>query len=291
MGNYHVTVCSDLPGVQLVAVSDHHIEYPTKVIPPVPYVAADCNAWLSEVDAVIIATPTDTHYAIAKACLLRGKHVLVEKPLTRCIDQAHELLDLANRQHLVLHVGYIERFNGALRALPAMTSKPYLIESHRMGPFSSRVARDSVVLDLMIHDLDLILGMVDEPIESMQVHGQKMHTDSCDVASVMLKFNNGTLAHLIASRASLIRRRSMAMHYQESFFALDFTTQDLVAQTMPGITNDHNGSVHAVKDNPLKLEVLHFVQSIQAGCYKTDQERDLAALHLTFEVERHLGLR
>lgn len=292
MGGYHVSVASQIADVDLVALADCNSDHITKYAHAAPCVSFDYHEWLACVDAVIIATPTDTHYAIAKTCLMHNKHVLVEKPLTRDLIEARDLFALAEQRNLVLQVGHVERFNGAMRALSLADTKPYLIESHRMGPFSPRVARDSVVLDLMIHDLDLVLCIADAPLIDMHVQGYKVHTDSCDIASVQLKFGNGTMAHLLASRTSCIRRRSMAIHCKDAFFTLDFNTQDLIVQT--ALEEQKQGlelGQQSFKANPLKLEVEYFIASIQNHSRNEQQKRDLEALHLTFEVERQLGLR
>ena len=161
MGGFHASVCKLIPDAHLVGVADTNEQHFAKVTQADVISSTDYTTWLADVDAVIIAVPTEHHYRIAKTCLQAGKHILLEKPLTKSIEQARELFTIAQQNNLALHAGHVERFNGAVQELKKIIHEPYLIESQRIGPFSSRVQNDTVVLDLMIHDLDIILGLVD----------------------------------------------------------------------------------------------------------------------------------
>jgi predicted dehydrogenase len=303
MGGYHASVSNTLQSAQLVAIADPNEANWNKIKAATVIKSTDFMQWIDDVDGVIIAVPTGAHYEVAKECLKRGKHILLEKPLTYTFEQAQELVNLAQQKNCALHVGHIERFNGAIQELKKIINEPTLIECHRMGPFTTRVQKDSVVLDLMIHDIDLVLDIANSPVKSIQAQGTKVYTDSCDVASVQIAFQNGTIASIISSRASQIKMRTMAVHQKNEYILLDFTTQDLSihrhASSSSQVGTDQlkyrqEGSIERVfvyKDNPLKLEIEHFVGAIKTGNHLVNPTQDLTALQVTFEIERLLGLR
>jgi predicted dehydrogenase len=303
MGGYHASVCSLLPHLELIGVADPQEASWAKIKNNNVIKTKDYREWIDFVDAVIVAVPTDLHYSVTKDCLEKGKHVLLEKPLTKTIEEAIELFSLAKKNDRALHVGHVERFNGAVQELKKIIDQPYLIESHRMGPFAPRVQQDSVVLDLMIHDLDIILNLVNAPVKELAIHGTKVYSSSCDLASVHLAFENGTIAHLVSSRAAQIKKRTMTIHQKNEFISLDFTTQDIAIHRRASssvdigtdrlkykqeVTIEH---LFVYKDNPLKLEVEYFIDSIKNKQNMHNPEQDLIALNVTFEIERRLGLR
>lgn len=302
MGGYHASIANNLQQAQLVAVADPSEALWQKVKAPHVIKSKDFREWLDQVDGVIIAVPTAFHYEVAKECLQRGKHILLEKPLCNNIQHAQELIELARRSNLALHVGHVERFNGAVQELKKIIHEPSLIECHRMGPFVSRVQKDSVVLDLMIHDIDLVLSIVNSPVKKVTAHGTKVHSDSCDIATVDISFENGTLASIVSSRASQIKKRSMAVHQKNEYINLDFATQDLsihrhtsssVQVSSDQLKYRQEATIEHVfvyKDNPLKLEVEHFVNAIKTGI-ELFGSQDITALQVTFDIEKILGLR
>jgi len=303
MGGYHANVSNNLSGVQLTAIADPSEKNLEKVKGAHVIKTSDYKEWIDLVDGVIIAVPTGMHHAIAADCIKRGKHVLLEKPLTDNLADANALVQLAQEYKTALHVGHIERFNGAIQELKKIIHEPLLIECYRMGPFVPRVAGDSVVLDLMIHDIDLVLNIVNSPLVSLAAQGTKVYSPSCDIATVQMKFENGTVASIVSSRASQVKKRSMAVHQKNEYLHLDFTTQDISihrhASSSIQVGTDQlkyrqEGSVEHVfvyKDNPLKLEVEHFIKSIQSGTDLVNPDQDVRALEITFEIERLLGLR
>jgi len=302
MGGYHFSAASSIVGAQIVAISDP-LEAnwakatSTKVIKSHSY-----TEWLGQVDGVIIATPTKFHYEIAKYCLSRGKHVLIEKPITKNLEQAKELFEIAKKNKLTLHVGHVERFNGAVQELSNVVKDPYLIECHRIGPFTARPKEDSVILDLMIHDLDIILNLVNSDVKTVNCIGSKITTDMGDIADVQIKFENGVLANLISSRVSQIKKRTMAIHQKEAFIQLDFTTQDIhihksvtdsvkVNQKEKELTYKQEGSVERLfvyKENPLKLEIENFIKSVKTGTKRINPQQDIKALALALDLEKIL---
>jgi predicted dehydrogenase len=303
MGGYHASVATTLPGIELVGVADPHQKNLAKITQSSVIKTHDFNDWIDLVDAVIIAVQTNNHYAVAKAFLERGKHVLVEKPLTKVLTQAEELFALAQENNVTLHIGHVERFNGAVQELKKIINQPLLIECHRMGPFVARAARDSVVLDLMIHDIDLVLNLVNEAPIKISAHGAKIHSASCDIATAQLTFASGCVASFVVSRASQVKKRTMAVHQQNATLNLDFGTQDLMihrqASSSVQVGTDQLQyrqeslieHVFVYKDNPLKLEIMHFMTAIEQDIARRSAKQDLQALAIIFEIERQLGLR
>ncbi|MFH1462031.1 MAG: Gfo/Idh/MocA family oxidoreductase [bacterium] len=297
MGNYHASVCMNSQNVELIAIADPKEENLNKIKSNKIKKSTDYNEWLDLVDAVIIAVPTDFHYPIAKECLNKGKHVLVEKPITKNVLQAKELFQIAEEKNLALHIGHVERFNGAVQELKKIINEPYLIEAHRIGPFIPRVQKDSVILDLMIHDIDLILNIIKSDVQEVNVVAKNIETNLPDIAVVQIKFKNDTIANITASRASQIKERAMSIHQKDSFIKLDFTTQDIFIHrhTSDSVTVSSNQlqykqeatieRLFVYKDNPLKQEVEHFAKSIETGKKLRNTEKDLAALKLTLELE------
>ncbi len=303
MGGYHASICSQLHSVDLVGIADLDENNWNKISNKTTIKTKDYNDWIDQVDGVIIALPTNLHHEAAKACIEKGKHVLIEKPLTKTIDEAVELFNLAHQNNVALHVGHVERFNGAVQELKKIIDEPYLIESHRMGPFVPRVQKDSVVLDLMIHDLDIILNLVNSPVKNLTTNAKKVHTDSCDIASTSISFENGVIANIISSRASQIKKRTMTIHQKNEFITLDFATQDIEIhrQASSSVQVGNNelkykqaGTVEHLfvyKDNPLKLEIEHFIEAINNKDNLRNPDQDLTALNITFDIEKQLGLR
>lgn len=303
MGNYHASVSQSLQQARLVGVADTNTAHFQKIKNKTITTTTQYQDLVGLVDCVIIALPTELHYAVAKYFIEAGKHVLLEKPLTKTLDEARELFALAEKHNVVLHVGHVERFNGAIQELKKIVHEPLLIECHRMGPFNPRVAKDSVVLDLMIHDLDLIMNMINQPVVAIAAQGSKVYSDSCDIASVQIRFEQGTIAHLVSSRAAQIKKRTMAIHQRNEFMFMDFTTQDLTIHRQASSTVQvgtdqlkyrQEGTIEQVfvyKDNPLKLEIEYFISSIITQQHCRSPHEDIAALSVTFAIEKALGLR
>lgn len=302
MGSYHASASSLINDVELIAVSDTNKKNWTKIKSKKILTSTNYKNWLDKVEAVIIAVTTEYHFEVGKDCLINGKHVLLEKPLTKTVEQAKELFKIAKEKKLALHVGHVERFNGAIQEVKKRIKSPDLIECHRMGPFAPRVRKDSVVLDLMIHDLDLVLSFVDSPVKAFNVFGKKIKTQSCDIASAQIEFENGTIANITSSRASHIKKRTMNIHQQNYFINLDFATQDISIYRNPtdSVQIGNNElkykqektieNLIVYNDNPLKLEIENFIKAIKTKTKLIDEKQDTTALKLTLEIEKRLGL-
>jgi predicted dehydrogenase len=199
------------------------------------------EALLSVIDALIIAAPAEAHHDLAAAALRAGKHVLVEKPIAASLEQADELAALATNSGLVLQVGHLERFSAAYLALAARTKSPVYIEAVRIAPFKPRGTDVSVILDLMIHDLDLVLALVDSPIESVDAVGAPIASAFEDIANARLRFANGAVAAITASRVSIRTERRMRIFARDMYLAADFSSRKLtvigrgIGQPVPGV--------------------------------------------------------
>jgi predicted dehydrogenase len=193
MGRYHAEKFARLPGVELAAVVDRD---------PARAEISDFRKILDRVEAVVIAVPTDRHHEVARACLEKGLHVLLEKPIASTLAEADELVDLAYKRKLVLQVGHVERYNKAFRALAGRMDRPLLIDAERLSGFKQRGAEVDVILDLMIHDLDLALTLAGSEVAEVSACGFRVLTDDIDIASARIDFANGCVADLSASRVS-----------------------------------------------------------------------------------------
>ena len=244
------------------------------------------------VDAVSIATPTETHYKVARLFLERGKHVLVEKPITNNLQEAEELVSLARKNSCVLQVGHVERFNPVMRYLNDMLKEARFMKVHRLSPYPGRSADIGVVLDLMIHDLDVVLSLVKSPLVAIDAVGIPVLSASEDIANARLKFASGCVANITASRVSAERMRKIRIfgrtEHGAAYISLDYMKQEgeiyrvaaddaqesgllkkLLAGKHASIVSEFAGKkivrepVPIERDEPLKLELQHFVESIR----------------------------
>jgi predicted dehydrogenase len=193
MGRYHAEKFARLPGVELAAVVDRD---------PAKAKISDFRPILDKVEAAVVAVPTNLHHEVARACLEKGVHVLIEKPITSTLDEANALVALAAQKNLVLQVGHVERYNKAFRALVERMDRPLFIDAERLSGFKQRGAEVDVILDLMIHDLDLALSLARSEVAQVSACGFRVLTNDIDIASVRIEFANGCVADLTASRAS-----------------------------------------------------------------------------------------
>jgi predicted dehydrogenase len=268
-------------------------------------------------DAVDVATPTTTHYDIAKALLEQGKHVLVEKPMTDSSAQAEELVQLALQRNCVLQVGHVERFNPIFKYLETAAAHPRFIETHRLSPFPARSTDIGVVLDLMIHDLDVVLAFVKSPVTSVDAVGIPVLSKSEDVANARLRFANGCVANITVSRVAPERMRKIRVFSggeMPSYISLDYRAQEgfiyriardgeeessllkkLLASRDSTIVSQFAGKkivrepVPIEKDEPLKLELQHFVECVRdKQTPMVSGESAKQALDLAFEITRQV---
>ncbi|CAG7857250.1 hypothetical protein MCAMS1_02011 [biofilm metagenome] len=271
LGKFHVQKYAALPECELIAVVDSDENIAKSI-------AADTGAQactdyaqiLDKVDAVSVVVPTSYHHKVAKDFLKAGVHVLVEKPITVTINEADELIAIAKAKELVLQVGHLERFNPAVLGLEK-DEKPLFIESHRLSPFNPRANDVSVVLDLMIHDIDIIMALVDAELERIDASGTAVLTQGTDIANARLLFTNGCVANVTASRISMKMERKMRMFRPSSYVAVDFQNRVLTKHTtgskemFPGIPEIVTEESVFESGDALLEEIKHFVNCIQTG--------------------------
>lgn len=223
LGRFHALNYAQIPQADLVGVYDSDAKKAAAVAAESqcrPYNSMD--DLLKDVDAVSIAVPTDKHFAVCDESLNHGVHCLVEKPIARDLAEADAMIALASQKNLHLQVGQIERFNPAVRALAPFALQPQFIESHRLAQFNPRGTEVSVVLDLMIHDIDMILHLVQSPVAGVDASGVAVVSNTVDIANVRLKFLNGAVANLTASRISQKQMRKMRLFQKDTYVTIDF---------------------------------------------------------------------
>ena len=269
LGRFHAQKYAQLAQSELVAVVDadaatrERVAQETRCRP-----VADFREILGEVDALSIATPTPLHHPIARACLEHGVHVLVEKPITETLEQARDLVRLAAERGLVLTVGHLERFNSAILALEGTLTTPRFVESHRLAPFKERGTDVNVVLDLMIHDIDLIQSLVGAPIESIDAVGTSVFSAGLDIANARIRYANGCVANTTASRVSMKVERKLRLFQDDAYVSIDLQQKVLTIVRKPGEAAAAAPGQVTIEErsyeqgDALKLEIEAFLASI-----------------------------
>lgn len=219
---------------------------------------------IGKVDAVSIATPTFTHYSIAKDFLKAGIHTLIEKPICLKLEEADELLDLAREKNCALQVGHIERHNPGFRRIEEIAKNIRFFEIHRLGPFTGRINDCGVVLDLMIHDLDIVLGMMKSEVVSFDAVGINVLTPFEDIANVRMKFKNGAVADMTASRMTFERQRKIRIFQEDAYISLDYEAQSAKIFRKEG-GEIKQETIDIQKSEPLKEELSFFLEGIRSG--------------------------
>lgn len=298
LGKFHVQKYVALPICELIAVVDtdsavaHSVAANTGA-----RVFTDYRDILDKVDAVSIVVPTSYHHHVAKDFLQAGVHVLVEKPITVTLAEADELIAIANSKNLVLQVGHLERFNPAVLGLEK-DEKPLFIESHRLSPFNPRANDVSVVLDLMIHDIDIIQALVDSELERIDASGTAVLTQGTDIANARLLFKSGCVANVTASRISMKSERKMRMFRPSSYVSVDFQNRVLTKHTtgskemFPGIPEIVTEESVFESGDALLDEIKHFIDCINTGMKPlVSGEAGRRALATAIEITQLLGKR
>jgi predicted dehydrogenase len=272
LGRFHAQKYALLPDSRLVAVVDTDAATRERVAAEVGCRACgDFREILGEVDAVSIATPTPLHHAIARECLERGIHVLVEKPIAETLDEARDLVNLAADRGRILQVGHLERFNPAILALEGTLTTPRFVESHRLAPFKQRGTDVNVVLDLMIHDIDLIQSLVRAPIVSIDAVGTSVFSSGLDIANARIRYANGCVANTTASRISMKMERKLRLFQDDAYVSIDLQQKVLtIVRKPPEGSGAALGQVSIEErtyeqGDALKLEIEAFLRSIIDG--------------------------
>jgi len=268
LGKHHARILSAMPGVELVGVVDTHLGRAEEVASASRTRAMlDARELTGKVDAVTVAVPTETHLEIARPFLLAGVPVLVEKPMARSLAEADELIGVAAKSGSLLAVGHTERFNPAVAVARVLLSDPRFIEVHRLGAFPERSLDIDVVFDVMIHDLDVILSVVDSPVESIDAVGVPVLTKRVDIANVRVRFANGCIANLTASRISRDRVRKIRFFQHDAYLSIDYAAQKVERFTLSrllGIPKIDGGDVPVTNEEPLARELADFVDAVRS---------------------------
>ncbi len=223
LGSLHAKMYSQIRAANLIGVYDTNKDRAREVAAQFNTRAyASPGELVAAVDAVSIVTSTPSHAEVAEVALGKGVHTFIEKPITETIDQARRLVALGESHHLKIQVGHIERFNPAILALEAYDLRPLFIESHRLAQFNPRGSDVAVVLDLMIHDIDLILSLVKSPVDRIEANGVAVVSESADIANARIQFKNGCVANVTASRISQQKMRKMRLFQQDAYISIDF---------------------------------------------------------------------
>jgi len=290
LGSRHARIYSELPGVELVGVLDTDRERTEEIA-----TQYDCQAFLtleeipSSVEAISIVVPTDRHYEVAGGLMNRGYHLLIEKPITDDVSHARELLRLAEKNNLLLQVGHVERFNPGILEIEKIVKEPRFIECHRNAPFQPRGTEVGVVLDLMIHDLDIILYLVSSPVASLEAVGATILSKHEDIANARIKFKSGCIANITTSRVSPAKMRKIRIFQDDAYISLDYMAQtaQIYRKEAGRIIIDE---LPIPRGEPLKLELESFVEAVRLGGKpQVPAEGSLAALEVAVAVTEEVA--
>lgn len=251
--------------------------------------AASLEDFAGLVDAASVATPTSSHFEVARQLLERGKHLLIEKPIAENPADAAALAELAARRDLVLQVGHVERFNPVLRALEDRLTHPRFIEAHRLSPYPNRSTDIGVVLDLMIHDLEIILHLVRSPVQTMDAVGVAVLSRGEDIANARIRFENGCVANITSSRISPERMRKIRVFQEDAYLSLDYQSQtgEIYRRSAAGI---EKSEVEIERDEPLKRQLHAFLECAATGrAPKVSGFQATAALELAVEITKRIS--
>ncbi len=295
LGQHHARLYAALPGSILAGVMDINADR-AKVIGErygTPWFT-DLGALLERVDVVSVVVPTSSHFAVGKSCLEAKVHVLVEKPITAALAEAYELVDLARSSRLLLQVGHVERFNPVMRSVRPYIGKPGFIECYRLSPFSTRGTDVDVVLDLMIHDLDMVLSFAPGRVEEIRAAGFPVLSPTIDIANARIQFAGGCVVNLTSSRVSTTRMRKLRVFQQDGYLSVDYQTRQGVIWRRvikpDGSASIETERVHAGEEEPLKLQLAAFLHAARTGApAQVSAEEGAAALELAHQVITAIG--
>jgi predicted dehydrogenase len=302
LGQHHARIYAQDPNCDLIGVVDTDPKngekvasrHGTRFFP-------DFRQLIGKIDAASVVVPTVQHHPVASMLLDAGIHCLVEKPITNTVKDAEDLIDRAQARGAILQVGHIERFNSAIMRLGEMVTNPAFIECHRLGPYDPRVKDVGVVLDLMIHDLDIILNLVKSPVVQVEGVGVGVYSDREDIANARLTFASGAIASLNASRVTPYKKRKIRVWQPNAYYTVDYVEQEIETWKRYRVPNPLPGqpqiSIVRTKEKteykePLKLEIEHFLDCIRRGAsplVRGEHGRD--ALELAVEISNQIRKR
>ncbi|MFY9609832.1 MAG: Gfo/Idh/MocA family oxidoreductase [Blastocatellia bacterium] len=292
-GREHARIYASSSSAKLVAVCD--IDSSTGAALAGRYSAdfvTDFRDLIGEVDAVSLAVPTISHCLIACELLKAGISVLIEKPISHTLDEADQINAAAGRGGMVLQVGHLERFNPAVAAASLIVTRPLFFEAHRLSVFTSRSLDIDVVMDLMIHDIDVVLSFVKSDVREVRAAGVPILTPKVDIANARIEFDNGCVANLTASRVSSERVRKLRFFQPHEYVSIDYSAQEAsVVSVKPGaagkLTFDSR-SLEVERDEPLRLEIESFLRAVEGGPVRVTGEDGRRALELAVEITNRI---
>lgn len=294
LGRFHAQKYANIHHVDFIGVYDTNLTQAKNVASELNVsIFSELKDLVGAVDLVSIAAITPVHYELALFCLSHGIHVLIEKPMTQTVHEADELIALAKHQNLVLQVGHLERYNPAQVQFLPYLKKPQMIECQRLATFKKRGSEVDVILDLMIHDLDIILSWVKSPVVAIHGQGIRMLTDGFDLASVSLRFENGSSAQLTASRVHANLERITRVYQDKDYFSLNYQTQTLTQYT----AIPHTELGHALKENvyqsekqdALMTQIQNFIARVQGkDVLAVDGQAGRQALALALDIQHNI---
>lgn len=309
LGKIHIQQWKEIEDVELVGFYDPNDEQAALTIAQyqVPRYS-DMEQLMHSVDAVDIVAPTIAHFELAKACILNGKHLFIEKPLANTLDEARELVKLVEEANIKCQVGHVERYNPAFLSLGEQKIQPMFIEAHRLAQFNPRGTDVAVVLDLMIHDIDIILHLVKSNVRRVSASGVSVISETADIANARIEFDNGCVANLTASRISLKKMRKMRIFQRDAYIGIDFLDKkteviilkepdsakgmmDFPVDIGQGETKIISVQMPEVKNtNAIKMELFEFKESILTGKPTRVSVQDgLLAMEVAHEIIKKMG--
>ena len=290
IGKNHARLYAELPAAQFTAIYDTDRAVAQQRAGEFGVIAAaSLEEFAEQVDAASVATPTSTHFEIGRELLSLGKHLLVEKPIADNTAHASELAELAASRDLVLQVGHVERFNPVLSALEKRLTNPRFIEAHRLSPYPNRSTDIGVVLDLMIHDLEIILHLVRSPVQTIDAVGVPVLSRGEDIANARIRFENGCVANITSSRISPEQMRKIRVFQENAYLSLDYQNQsgEMYRRTAEGLTKE---AVEIEREEPLKRQLASFIECATTGrAPKVSGFQAAAALELAVEITKRIN--
>ena len=302
LGKFHLNNWKEIEGVKLVGFFDPNNEAAKEVTAEYGLKRfMDEDKLMDACDIIDVVVPTDHHFEVCMAAVRKGKHVFVEKPLTHTIQEAKDLVNMIREANVKFQVGHVERFNPAYLAIKDMNLNPMFIEVHRLAQFNPRGTEVSVILDLMIHDIDIILSLIKSDVKNILASGVAVMTDTPDIANVRIEFNNGCVANLTSSRISMKKMRKMRLFQKDAYLGIDFLQKktEIIKLKQPDDTNvfsfdietPHGKKTIAVANpeiaaaNAIKLELESFVNAINNNTATVVSEIDgLLAMEVAHQI-------
>ena len=307
LGKFHLNNWKEIPGTELVGFYDPNDKTANEVIEKYQLKRfTDIDELINLCDVADVVAPTNFHFQLCEQAIKKGKHVFVEKPLANTMDEANQLVQLVKESNVKLQVGHVERFNPAFLALKDMKLNPMFIEIHRLAQFNPRGAEVSVILDLMIHDIDIVLSIVKSDVKNISASGVGVMTETPDIANVRIEFHNGCVANLTSSRISMKQMRKMRMFQKDAYISVDFLNKKTEVIKLKDV-NDENVFAFDIETpagkktiavanpvipevNAIKRELEEFVNAINNNHKTIVSELDgLMAMEVAHQILEKIG--